>query len=54
MHRRFHLDMRKNFFTMQVTKRWNRLPRDAVESPSLKIFKNLDAILCHVQVGWTS
>ncbi|XP_033369580.1 collagen alpha-1(I) chain-like [Parus major] len=32
-----------------VTKHWNRLPREIVESPSLEILKNsLDAILCSV------
>lgn len=38
-----------NFFTVWVTVQWNRLPEEAVESPSLEIVKNhLDAILCHV------
>jgi len=31
--------MRKNFFTLSVTEHWNRLPREAVEYPSLEIFK---------------
>ncbi|GAB0205447.1 hypothetical protein GRJ2_003010300 [Grus japonensis] len=45
-HRKFHLNMRKNFFTVSVPEHWNRLPRDAVESPSLEIFKpHLDATL---------
>ncbi|GAB0180850.1 hypothetical protein GRJ2_000550300 [Grus japonensis] len=48
-HRKLHLNMRKNFFTLRVTKLWNRLPREAVESPSLEIFKtSLDAILCNL------
>ncbi|GAB0190323.1 hypothetical protein GRJ2_001497600 [Grus japonensis] len=48
-HRKFHLNMRKNFFAWRVTEHWNRLPREAVESPSLEIFKtHLDVILCNL------
>ncbi|GAB0205278.1 hypothetical protein GRJ2_002993400 [Grus japonensis] len=48
-HRKFHLNMRKIFFTLRVTEHWNRLPREAVESPSLEIFKmRLDVILCYL------
>jgi len=46
-HRKFRLNMRKNFFPLRVTEPWPRLPRGAVESPSLEIFKTrLDTVLC--------
>ena len=46
-HRKFRLNMRKNNFSLRAMEPWNRLPREAVESPSLEIFKTcLDKVLC--------
>ena len=43
--------MCKNF-TVRGTEHWNRLPREAVESPSLETYKtHLDAYLCNLALG---
>ncbi|PKU39875.1 hypothetical protein llap_9821 [Limosa lapponica baueri] len=60
-YKKFHLNMRRKFFTLRVAEPWKRLPRKVVESPSLETFKTcLDTFLCNLlwvallwQGGWT-
>ena len=48
-HGRFRLHTRKKSFTVRVVRRWNRLPREAVHTPSLKAFKaRLDGALSNL------
>jgi len=43
-HRNFHMNMGKNFFTVTVTERRNRLPREVVQSGDTQT--HLNAICC--------
>ena len=33
------MDIKKKFFTVRVLRHWNRLPREAVDAPSLEALK---------------
>jgi len=49
---RFKLDIRKKFFVVMVVRHWHRLPREAVDAPSLAVFKaRLDGALSNL-VWW--
>ena len=59
---RYRLDIRRKFFTQRVVMHWNRLPKEAVDAPSLEAFKaRLDVALgsliwwlaiLHIAGGW--
>ena len=43
---RFRLEIRRKFFTQKVVMHWNRLPKEAVDAPSLEAFESgLDVAL---------
>ena len=40
------MDIKRKFFTQRVLMHWNRLPKEAVDAPSLQAFKaRLDVVL---------
>ena len=46
---RLKLQFRKKFLTVRVVRHWNRLPREAVDAPSLEAFKaRLDGALSNL------
>lgn len=36
---RFGLGVRKKFFTVRVVRQWHRLPKGALNAPSLEVFR---------------
>ena len=46
---KLRLDIRKKFLTVRVLRRWNRLPSEVLNAPSLKAFKaRLDGALSNL------
>ena len=46
------MDIRRKFFTQRVVKHWNRLPKEAVDAPSLEAFKARLAVALGSLVCW--
>lgn len=39
-HRKFHLNIRRSFFTLKQIEHWNRFAGEVVEFPSLEVLRN--------------
>lgn len=37
---KIRLDIEKKFFTMSMVRHWNKLPREAVNAPTLSVLKS--------------
>ena len=49
------MDVRKKFLTQTAVRHWHRLPREAVDAPSLEVFKaRLDEALSNLIWGVAS
>ena len=48
----FRLDIRRKFLTQRVVMHWNRLPKEAVDAPSLEAFKARLGVALGSLVWW--
>ena len=48
------MDIRKNFFTQRVVTHWNRLPKEAVDFPSVEAFKARLGVALGSLVWWSA
>ncbi|RMC15240.1 hypothetical protein DUI87_07425 [Hirundo rustica rustica] len=53
-YKKFHLNIRKNFFALRVAEHWDRLPWEVMESPSLETFKTQKPTWTHSSVTCSS
>jgi len=50
-HRKLHMNIRNKLFTLRVTKHWNRLSREVMESPLETSKTYLNVFLCYLLQG---